>query len=152
MKLREIAKPFIIQQIGNGFQTNFWYDNWHPMGPLHQHFSENLLTNFESAKKIPWLALSVDVVGHGPQEEDLQLNWDDVLRWMVEHWKTNTLAGKFKKLFFSITVYHLWHARNDMVFANKVTIPEEIVKQITDSTRLAVSTWVEFREADKIGN
>ena len=41
--LREEAQLFIRHLIGNGADTYFWYDYWHPIGPLYKYFSENLL-------------------------------------------------------------------------------------------------------------
>lgn len=31
---------------GNGVNTNFWFDYWHPIGPIYKHFSGNLSTSF----------------------------------------------------------------------------------------------------------
>lgn len=36
--------------VGNGENTNFWYDYWHPIGPLFQKFSENMLYAFRMTK------------------------------------------------------------------------------------------------------
>lgn len=44
--LRSEIQPFIGYRIGCGEGTNFW----HPVGPLHQYFSENFLYYFGLAK------------------------------------------------------------------------------------------------------
>ena len=39
LKLRTIGQGFINEVIGNGQETNFWCDRWHPIGPLYLHFN-----------------------------------------------------------------------------------------------------------------
>ena len=33
-KLRQIARPFIICEVGSGITASFWQDNWNGHGPL----------------------------------------------------------------------------------------------------------------------
>jgi ribonuclease HI len=40
LKLRSCASKFILNIIGNGENTNFWYDNWHPNGVLDIQFHD----------------------------------------------------------------------------------------------------------------
>lgn len=51
LQLREEVHPYIKHKIGNGRSTSFWFDNWHPIVPLFQHFPENLLHAFGFAKE-----------------------------------------------------------------------------------------------------
>lgn len=41
-KLRTIVQPSIKCIVGNGSKTFLWWDNWHPMGLLFQHFGDRL--------------------------------------------------------------------------------------------------------------
>ena len=42
-------KPLIKHRVGNGERTFLWFDNWHPMGPLLDHFGERII--YDSALK-----------------------------------------------------------------------------------------------------
>ncbi|GKA04683.1 putative reverse transcriptase domain, reverse transcriptase zinc-binding domain protein [Tanacetum coccineum] len=37
LQLREIVKPFIWKQVGNGLQTSLWYDTWCEQSPLSNY-------------------------------------------------------------------------------------------------------------------
>ena len=41
---------FSASEIGNGQNTFFWYDIWHPLERLHLKFSEHLLKNLRLTK------------------------------------------------------------------------------------------------------
>ena len=43
LKLRPVAKPLLIHQIGNGEHTSLWFDNWLPMGSLMDNYPERLV-------------------------------------------------------------------------------------------------------------
>ena len=33
-KLRQLARPFVVCEVGSGISTSFWHDNWTSLGPL----------------------------------------------------------------------------------------------------------------------
>lgn len=43
MKLRDKAQQFVQWQIGTGEHVYFWYDNWHPKGPLLKAYGAGIL-------------------------------------------------------------------------------------------------------------
>ena len=43
LKIRHIAKPLLIHRIGTGEHTFLWFDNWLPVGPLLDHFSDRVV-------------------------------------------------------------------------------------------------------------
>ena len=43
LKLRHIAKPLLTHRIGKGEHTFLWFDNWLPVGPLLDHFSDRVV-------------------------------------------------------------------------------------------------------------
>ncbi|KAL3521771.1 hypothetical protein ACH5RR_019920 [Cinchona calisaya] len=45
LKIRISAQPYIKRIVGNGTDTNLWYDNRHLIGPLYLHYSQNVLKN-----------------------------------------------------------------------------------------------------------
>jgi len=45
LQLRDTIRPFIFSDIGDGKNTSLWFDNWHPMGPLHPLFGDVAIYN-----------------------------------------------------------------------------------------------------------
>lgn len=43
LQLRPLIQPFIKYQIGDGSTISLWYDNWHPSGPLVEHFGSRVI-------------------------------------------------------------------------------------------------------------
>lgn len=41
LNLRELICPLLYRQIGDGFDTLFWHDNWRPKCPLKTFFTSN---------------------------------------------------------------------------------------------------------------
>ncbi|XP_027182181.1 uncharacterized protein LOC113780595 [Coffea eugenioides] len=46
LQTRGLAQPFIRHIVGNGNNISFWFDTWHPLGPLYKRFTGNLLYSF----------------------------------------------------------------------------------------------------------
>lgn len=51
LKLRSVTQPLISVSIGNGDDTSFWFDSWHPSGPLYQKYNTSLLKNLALSTK-----------------------------------------------------------------------------------------------------
>nr|KAJ0187106.1 hypothetical protein LSAT_V11C900454800 [Lactuca sativa] len=45
MKIRPCVRDFFVNQLGNGKNTNMWFDNWHQLGPLGYVLSHREITN-----------------------------------------------------------------------------------------------------------
>lgn len=43
LQLRPLIQPFIKYQIGDGSSISLWYDNWHPSGPLVEHYGSHVI-------------------------------------------------------------------------------------------------------------
>ncbi|GJT56896.1 putative reverse transcriptase domain-containing protein [Tanacetum coccineum] len=43
LQLREIVKPFLWKQVGNGLQTSLWYDTWCDQSPLSNYLSPRMI-------------------------------------------------------------------------------------------------------------
>lgn len=40
--LRDVCQPLIRYKVGNGASISIWLDNWHPLGPLHKKYGEQV--------------------------------------------------------------------------------------------------------------
>ena len=63
--------------IGNGYGTIFWYDQWHPIGPLYQNFAESPLSGFGLIRNelVTWCMQGADGDGHAGG--NLMLTYED---------------------------------------------------------------------------
>ncbi|KAL3502324.1 hypothetical protein ACH5RR_036773 [Cinchona calisaya] len=46
-----MVQPYITKEAGDGKLFSFWFDFWHPVGPLFKKFSGNLLHSLGLSKK-----------------------------------------------------------------------------------------------------
>ena len=60
MQIRDLAQPFIRHIMGNGTNTNFWFDTWHPLGPLYKQLIGNLLYSFACKPNASVSGIKVD--------------------------------------------------------------------------------------------
>ena len=60
MKIRELTQPYIRHIVGNGIGTNFWFDTWHPIGPLYKNFTGSLLYSLCCKPSAPESEITAD--------------------------------------------------------------------------------------------
>ncbi|KAL7246796.1 hypothetical protein ACSBR2_001828 [Camellia fascicularis] len=66
------------------------------------------------------------------------LKWADLIKYIVNSVKGNSLKSIITKLAFTCTVYQLWLARNNRIFRNEMLPEEVIIKCIEDMVRFRV--------------
>jgi hypothetical protein len=52
LKLRELAKPFIWFEVGNGSRVFLWYDQWHPDGCLLDKYGYRAINIYEAGSNV----------------------------------------------------------------------------------------------------
>ncbi|GJU88244.1 putative reverse transcriptase domain, reverse transcriptase zinc-binding domain protein, partial [Tanacetum coccineum] len=72
LQLRDIVKPFLWKQVGNGLRTSLWYDTWCDQSPL-----ANFLTPRDITRNIFHLRMCVaDIITNGA--------WDWPQAWLLK--------------------------------------------------------------------
>ncbi|KAL3510723.1 hypothetical protein ACH5RR_030124 [Cinchona calisaya] len=65
----------------------------------------------------------------------------DELCWMSWHWSGTTFSSKLKRLSLALTVYHIWRARNLIIFQNDSVAAISIVAAILKDMQTIVTAW-----------
>ena len=60
LRLRSLFRPLIKHCIGNGHDTSLWYDNWLPIGPIHEMMGNRVIYDSGLSK-----AAKVEAIVHG---------------------------------------------------------------------------------------
>lgn len=110
LKLRSLAQPYVKHLIGDGIDSFFWYDMWHPIGPLYQFFTKKLLSNL------------------GLLAQDKVSKWIENGNWK---WPCGRKLTREVKLLQQNT---------PIVFVPFINEKDQIVRTLSSSGKFAVST------------
>ena len=69
------------------------------------------------------------------------LPWENLVGWMSNNWRGNSLERKIKKLCLATTVYILWNERNRRFHDGSISRMEDIFQAIVVQIRQRISTY-----------
>ncbi|KAL3528030.1 hypothetical protein ACH5RR_012686 [Cinchona calisaya] len=63
------------------------------------------------------------------------------LSWMSSHWSDATFPSRIKRLSLAVTVYHIWRARNLIMFQPGSVIAISLVAAIREDMQTIIAAW-----------
>ncbi|GKC04027.1 protein LAZ1 [Tanacetum coccineum] len=149
LQLKEIVKPFLWKQVGNGLQTSLWDDGmrWRDgSGNMHMFSVKHEWEALRSREmEVPCFSSKVWLlIRNLAGMDNVQPILDDITSWFIPIAAKRTFDSIVGKLLFAAAAYHIWIERNNRLFKNARRSPEEIRDVIVVMQRVEVKDGIKL--------
>ncbi|MFS7905001.1 putative RNA-directed DNA polymerase [Helianthus anomalus] len=154
LQLRSNVRDYIWTKVGDGADTNVWFDKWH----------EDIMSSWQSSGNANYNLMCCSLCTSDLDSHDhlffecdyaaqvwngvkglagmtlIQNNWTNIMEFLMSNANSTSASHIIAKLVVSASAYFVWNERNRRLFSNQKRNKDQLVEVILGTVRMKLHT------------